>query len=167
MPVHLPACSPRWFARTTFALSASAILSLLSAPAARAGVQTWTGSGPRAKSVYGLARDPLNASRLWAASFGAGIYTTTNGGTTWTVSRTGLLNTFARCVTVNPHHPDSLFCGTNDGIYGSTDGGTTWAELLATPCVASYPRGRGSACAWRPVCCAPAVFASMTATAST
>lgn len=111
----------------------AAVLLVVPVASAWAGSQSWTGSGPRAKSVYGLARDPQNTQRLWAASFGSGVYRTTDGGTTWTGSRTGLLNTFTRCIAVNAHHPDSLFCGTNDGIYGSIDGGVTWVELLATP----------------------------------
>ena len=46
----------------------AAIVLLLPVASARAGSQSWTGSGPRAKSVYGLARDPLNTQRQWAAS---------------------------------------------------------------------------------------------------
>src|SRR5690348_2541624 len=60
---------------------------LAAALPAHAGNQTWTGNGPRAKSVYAIARDPLNASRMWAATFGAGVYRSLDGGATWSGSR--------------------------------------------------------------------------------
>lgn len=144
MPLyHMGFVTPRGAVRGAGAVLCVLLTGSAARPAA-AGVQTWTGTGPRAKSVYGLARDPLTPTRMWAASFGSGIYRTLDGGTTWTPSRTGLANTFTRCVAVNPHQPDSLFCGTNDGIYGSVDGGATWVELLPTPVSVR-------AIAWHPV----------------
>jgi hypothetical protein len=104
---------------------------LLASPA-HAGVNVWTGSGPRAKSFESVARDPKNPARLWAAAFGAGVYRSLDGGVTWTSYRTGLVNTFVRCLAVNPKHPDSLWAGTNDGAYLSGDGGVTWKLMLST-----------------------------------
>ncbi len=92
----------------------------------------WTGTAPRAKSIKGIARDPLNSSRMWVASFGAGVYRSVDGGVTWTGHRSGLGNTFVRCVTPQPNHPDSVFCGTNGGIFLSVDGGLNWNQILAT-----------------------------------
>ncbi len=118
--------------RTPSSALALALLIIALAPEARAGSQVWTGAGPRARSIEALARDPLNASRLWAAAFGAGVYRSLDGGATWTAYRAGLTNTFVRCLAVNPVHPDSIYCGTNDGVFGSTNGGVTWTPLLAT-----------------------------------
>ena len=103
----------------------------LSSPA-HAGLNTWSGTGPRAKSFETIARDPKNPARLWAAAFGAGVYRSLDGGATWTDNRTGLVNTFVRCLAVNPKHPDSLWAGTNDGAYLSSDGGVTWKLMLLT-----------------------------------
>ena len=100
--------------------------------AAWAGNQVWSGTGPRAKSVEAIVRDPLNPSRLWAATFGAGVYRTVDGGATWTGFRNGLVNSFVRSLAANPAHPDSLYCGTNDGVFLSTDGGVNWAWMLPT-----------------------------------
>jgi photosystem II stability/assembly factor-like uncharacterized protein len=104
----------------------------ISSQSARAGNQLWTGTGPRAKSVEAIARDRLNPSRMWAATFGAGVFRSLDGGATWTGYRTGLVNTYVRCLAVNPHHPDSIFCGTNDGVHLSIDGGVTWKRVLPT-----------------------------------
>ncbi len=113
------------------ALSALGLAALPFRPA-EAGVGVWTGTGPRAKSIKGIARDPLDPLRMWAASFGAGVYRSVDGGVTWTAHRKGLGNTFVRCVTPQPNHPDSVFCGTNNGIFLSLDGGLNWDQVLAT-----------------------------------
>jgi len=69
---------------------------------------------------------------MWAATLGAGVYRSLDGGATWTAYRDSLTNTFVRCLAVNPVHPDSVFCGTNDGVFLSTDGGVTWRQNLPT-----------------------------------
>ncbi|MEO5618146.1 MAG: hypothetical protein ABIS67_10275 [Candidatus Eisenbacteria bacterium] len=99
---------------------------------ASAGFQVWTGTAPRAKSLEAIARDPLNPNRFWAAAFGSGVFRTTDGGATWTSYRTGLVNTFVRCLAVQPNHSDSLYCGTNDGVFISVNGGVSWNKLLST-----------------------------------
>ena len=103
-----------------------------SVKSATAGDQVWSGLGPRAKSVQAIAVDPLNPSRMWAATFGAGVYRSLDGGSTWAGYRDSLTNTYVRCLAVNRVHPDSVFCGTNDGVFVSTDGGATWKRNLPT-----------------------------------
>ncbi len=102
------------------------------ATSVHAGVGVWTGVAPRAKSIEAIVRDPLNPSRLWVAAFGSGVYRSTDGGSTWSASRAGLVNTFVRCLAVQPNHPDSIYCGTNDGVFLSVDGGLNWSRLLAS-----------------------------------
>src|SRR5436190_1799616 len=56
----------------TIALSLVALVPLVAV--AHAGNRVWTGVSPRAKSVEAIVQDPLNTQRLWAATFGAGVY---------------------------------------------------------------------------------------------
>ena len=109
-----------------------AFVLLLLPVAGHAGDQVWTGTAPRSKSIEAIARDPANPNRMWAAAFGSGVLRTLDGGATWTSSRGGLTNTYVRCLAVQPLHPDSVYCGTNDGVFLSADGGATWHALLAT-----------------------------------
>jgi photosystem II stability/assembly factor-like uncharacterized protein len=111
---------------------AAALLLVLLPAIVHAGNQVWTGTSPRAKSIEAIAADPLNPLRFWAATFGGGVARTTDGGATWTTERTGLVTTFVRCLAAQPHHPDSLYCGTNDGVFLSTDGGLSFSKLLST-----------------------------------
>ena len=130
MPGHASA-RPRAARRAL--LAAAVVLASFTAIAAHAGTGVWTGVAPRAKNIEAIARDPLNPSRLWCATFGSGVARSLDGGATWTLYRTGLVSTFVRCLAVEPHHPDSLFCGTEDGVYLSTDGGVTWAPPSTSP----------------------------------
>ncbi len=97
-----------------------------------AGTEVWTGGSPRAKDIEAIAADPITPTRMWAATFGAGVARSLDGGVTWTTHRAGLTNTFVRCLAVEPVHPDSVYCGTNDGVFLSVDGGVNWESLLST-----------------------------------
>ena len=128
---HIPRCIRDSRIPFTPFLLATLLLFLCTAEAF-AGNQVWTGTAPRAKSIEAIARDPLNPNRAWAAAFGSGVFRTTDGGATWTSYRNGLTNTFVRCLAVQPKHPDSIYCGTNDGVFLSINGGVTWSPRLVT-----------------------------------
>jgi photosystem II stability/assembly factor-like uncharacterized protein len=66
---------------------------------------------------------------------GAGVYKSTDGGTTWsllTSTSTGIYSNnfkFTQKIVVN--NAGDVFAGTQSGVLKSTDGGTTWAVSLA------------------------------------
>jgi len=64
-----------------------------------------------------------------------GVYKTTNGGNTWTLTSNAVFQQRSiQAIVVNPTNPNIALCGvfnagsnSTDGIYRTTDGGTTWA----------------------------------------
>lgn len=78
------------------------------------------------RTVVAAAFDPTNAMHIYAATLGAGIYQTTNGGTTWTQSNTGLVDDAIFSIAVCPSNPNILYAGGLLWAYRSDDGGNTW-----------------------------------------
>ncbi|AVP99407.1 hypothetical protein C7S18_20515 [Ahniella affigens] len=91
-------------------------------------------------AVSALALDPGNAQVLYAGtgegSFnvdairGAGIFKTTNGGSTWTqlANTTGSNFFFVNDVVVAPSNSQVVVAATNTGIFVSSDGGGTFTQ---------------------------------------
>jgi hypothetical protein len=65
---------------------------------------------------------------------GAGIFKTTNGGTTWSqlASTNNQKFWYVYDVVVSPHNPQRIYAATNEGVFASTDGGTTWSNQINT-----------------------------------
>jgi photosystem II stability/assembly factor-like uncharacterized protein len=118
------------------------------------GGKTWTNTGLKnAKQIGGLAIDPNNENRVFAAALGhpygpneeRGVYRTTNGGQSWERVLYINENTGAVQVTIDPHNPQIIFAdmwaarqgpwengqwqGKESGLYKSTDGGSTWRKI--------------------------------------
>jgi uncharacterized repeat protein (TIGR01451 family) len=105
---------------------------------------TWTAIGPASLSgtysgrITGIAVDPTNASNIYIAAAGGGVWQTTNGGTAWT-ARTDHQATLAMgAVAVAPSNHLKIYAGTGEannsgdsdfgqGILVSNDGGATWS----------------------------------------
>jgi photosystem II stability/assembly factor-like uncharacterized protein len=68
------------------------------------------------------------SSELIASTWNHGIVQSSNSGTTWRHTNTGL--TIADVITLKVTPSGSIFAGTNEGIYRTTDGGDTWEWLL-------------------------------------
>jgi photosystem II stability/assembly factor-like uncharacterized protein len=78
------------------------------------------------RTVVAAAFDPTNAMHIYAATLGAGIYQTTNGGTTWVQTNTGLADDYIFSIAVCPSNSNILYAGGLLWAYRSDDGGNTW-----------------------------------------
>jgi photosystem II stability/assembly factor-like uncharacterized protein len=95
------------------------------------GGQSWQTLAPGALPGGGalaLAADPRAPGALLAATFGAGVYRSADGGQTWSASGAGLVNTPVQAVVVDSAD-GALFAAGPAGIDRSFDGGATWQRL--------------------------------------
>ena len=82
--------------------------------------------------VLELARDPNNGSKLLAATYGGGIWTSTDAGRNWTETSAGIgggayVYDIGFSSTANTAYAGSW------GVYRTTDGGATWAPFGTLP----------------------------------
>lgn len=88
-------------------------------------VNTWL--GPDGGRPVCLAVDPSNPAIVYAGSWGAGMFKSLDGGTTWFQTNSGLENMYINSLAIDPNQPSVLYAGTyRSQVYKSTDGGQTW-----------------------------------------
>jgi hypothetical protein len=67
---------------------------------------------------------------LLAGSYGAGLFRSEDGGSTWDAVSAGLTTPVFRTITSDPTEPGALLCGTEPArIFRSRDDGLTWESL--------------------------------------
>ncbi len=116
--------------------------------------KTWTHVGlENVQQIAGLAIDPSNENRVFVAALGhpygpnteRGIYSTLDGGKTWSKALYIDENTGASQVAFDPKNSNIIYAdlwagrqgpwengawnGPNSGLFKSTDGGATWKKL--------------------------------------
>ena len=96
-------------------------------------------------AVVALAFQPGNPNTILAgtgegfgnggAARGAGIFRTTDGGTTWTRLAATATTDFhyTMDVVISTRNTSRIYAATRTGVFRSNDGGGTWANLIATP----------------------------------
>lgn len=85
--------------------------------------------GPFGGSVVVVTPDPTNGSVIYAGTWGAGVYKSTDAGVTWSPARGGLWNLSINSMAVDPRNGLNVYAGTyGDGIFKSTDGGASWLQ---------------------------------------
>jgi photosystem II stability/assembly factor-like uncharacterized protein len=100
---------------------------------------SWTFAGPTniPGRMTDIAVDPLDQTKIYAASAAGGVFLSTNSGYDWTpvFDDNGVQSIGA--ITIDPSNRDILYVGTGEanasgdsyegtGVYKSTDGGNTW-----------------------------------------
>jgi photosystem II stability/assembly factor-like uncharacterized protein len=66
---------------------------------------------------------------LFAGVYGGGVHKSTNGGTTWAPSNSGIENPYVRLVVADPKSSGVLYSASVNGLYKSVDFGSTWQKL--------------------------------------
>jgi photosystem II stability/assembly factor-like uncharacterized protein len=106
------------------------LIGVSAARAADAGV--WIQLPPYGGDVYCLAIDPLFPATLYAGTMGAGVFRSTDSGSTWTAVNTGLANPNALRLAIDPDVRDTLYAGTyGGGVFRSMDSGDHWTGMNA------------------------------------
>jgi photosystem II stability/assembly factor-like uncharacterized protein len=82
------------------------------------------------KLVKCLAIDPVTTSTLYAGT-NAGVFTSTNRGSTWAAVSSGLTDQSVNCLAINPVTTSTLYAGTNAGVFRSTNRGQSW-KIMST-----------------------------------
>ncbi len=94
------------------------------------GGRTWnrrTGTALDGKTVTKIIVHPTNADMAWAATGGAGVFRTVDGGSTWTALSNGLRSKLVTALAIDPTNPDVLYAATaTSGVFKTKDGGATW-----------------------------------------
>lgn len=102
------------------------------------GGESWTSFGPESAHVYdyiyAFTPHPTDTQTLYAAVTGAGVYKTTDGGTSWRVANQGLTGIVPDRLHPVPDRPDTLYTLDQKriGAYKATQGGAVWQELPVT-----------------------------------
>ena len=79
-------------------------------------------------AIAALAADPTDARHLYAATFGAGTFHSTNGGGQW--APLAATPSLTLTIAIDPRHRDVLYMGLLGGprLIKSIDGGVTWSN---------------------------------------
>ena len=87
------------------------------------------GNIPGGWEVWAVVRDPVDSSRVYAGSFGGGVFVTTDDGTTWIPHNTGLVGSGIVQLVVDPL-TSALFAVTSSGgVFKTTDGASNWVQV--------------------------------------
>jgi photosystem II stability/assembly factor-like uncharacterized protein len=75
---------------------------------------TWTAT-PLTQQVRTLVADPVDPANVYAGTYGAGVYASTDGGTTWNPMNTGLTCNNVLSLALRPGAENTLYAGTEGG----------------------------------------------------
>lgn len=119
---------------------------------------TWLPRTDRMPSlaIGAIAFDPSHPQTVYAGSgegnfyfsLGAGVYRSTDGGTTWDViAKAPFVGVGFFALIVDPANRNALYAATTNGFYRSANGGTTWTQKRPGKCwnISLHPAGGAAA----------------------
>src|SRR6266478_2600355 len=103
-------------------------------------------------AIGAITFDPTAPKRVYAgsgegnfyANLGAGVYRSTDAGTTWTVLASApFVGVGFYDLVVDPQNPQVLYAATTNGFYRSTNGGVSWSAKRPGRCwdISVHPNG--------------------------
>jgi hypothetical protein len=112
--VHWPCgrCGAMQDGRRTACVLLSLSVLLWSCDAVLAGDGVWTSTGPEGGDVRALAIAPSDPQVVYAGTFGAGLFVSTNGADSWQDRNTGLATTIVYAVAVHILDPRIVYVST-------------------------------------------------------
>jgi hypothetical protein len=140
--VFLESLEDRTLPSSSIPLSATAWTAVGPAPITRGQTMGPT-SGAVAGRITGIAADQTNASTIYIAAAGGGVWKTTNGGTNWTPLTDTQATLFMGAVAVAPSNNQVIYAGTGEsslsgdsylgqGVLKSTNAGASWTPEAQT-----------------------------------
>ncbi len=101
------------------------------------GDRLWQNASGLSQGVFSLTADPLDPSRLYAGTEYAGVWKSTDWGSTWQSAANGIIPATIYALSQSPKGTQTLYAATSSGLYISRDGGSNWqpekAHSLSKP----------------------------------
>src|SRR5258708_3429885 len=97
-----------------------------------AAVARWLWIGPEGRAVTALAFDPSLPGTVYAGTEFAGVWKSSDGGVSWSVTGPGLPSRGGGlALAVAGRSPSTVYAGTRAGVFVSINGGATWSTANA------------------------------------
>ena len=98
------------------------------------GMGVWTTDFAQFGRVMAIKVNPTTQTTVYSGTLDSGIIKTTNSGTSWFTSNSGMSYVNSQCLTICAANPNVLYSGTDSlgsskGVYKTTDGGATWTNV--------------------------------------
>jgi len=91
---------------------------------------SWKKAGLNGYGIRTIVQNPKNLSLFYAGTEEDGFFVSSDGGTSWTSSNSGLTNPTVYAIACDPSAADILYAGTHGGgVYRSIDGGKQWKPM--------------------------------------
>lgn len=110
-----------------------ALMVLLAASRAMAGLNAWTSNGPFGGPLAVVDVVAASPDVVWAAGTFGGVFRSTDGGATWAAAIGNLPNASPASVAADPVRAAVAWVSGPAGVYRTADAGVTWQARLGGP----------------------------------